>query len=50
MMDKKDLLKRIIVESQKTRVNLIPRDLRLPLDLPQAATLYGPRRCGKTYE
>ena len=48
-MNKKELLKRIIVESQKTRVDLIPRDLRLPLDLPQTTTLYGPRRCGKTY-
>ena len=48
-MNKRELLKRIIIEFQETRVNLIPRDLRLPLDLAQTATLYGPRRCGKTY-
>jgi hypothetical protein len=48
-MEKKELFKRILVEFQKTRVNLIPRDLRLPVDLPQAVTLYGPRRCGKTF-
>lgn len=48
-MDKKEALKRIIVESQHSKVALISRDLKLPTDINKVVTLYGPRRCGKTY-
>ena len=48
-MDKKEVFKRIIVEFQKTKIALISRDLKLPDALKKVITVYGPRRCGKTY-
>ena len=48
-MDKKEVSKRIIVESQKTKIALVSRDLKLPDALRKVITVYGPRRCGKTY-
>lgn len=48
-MNKKDVFKRIILESQKIKVNLVLRELKIPFDLHKVITLYGPRRCGKTY-
>ena len=48
-MNKKEVFKKIIVEFQKTKINLILRDLELPVDINKVITLYGPRRCGKTY-
>jgi len=32
-MDKKENFKRIIIESQGRKISLIPRDLKLPIDL-----------------
>ena len=49
MMDKKEIFKRIIVEFQKVKTDLTARDLKLPADIKKVITLYGPRRCGKTY-
>lgn len=46
---KKDIFKKIIIESQAAAFNLIPRELILPPDMNEVITLYGPRRCGKTY-
>lgn len=48
-MDKKEAFKRVIVESQSLRPELISREVRLPTNLPKVVTLYGPRRSGKTY-
>ena len=48
-MDRKEVFKRIIIEFQDRKISLIPRDLKLPIDLNKVVTLYGPRRCGKTY-
>ena len=48
-MDKKEAFKRVIVESQSLRPELISREVRLPTDLQKVITLYGPRRSGKTY-
>lgn len=48
-MNKKEVFKKIIVEFQKAKVALILRDLELPVDINKVITLYGPRRCGKTY-
>jgi len=48
-MDRKEIFKRIIMESHNRKISLIPRDLKLPIDLNKVVTLYGPRRCGKTY-
>lgn len=48
-MNKKDVFKRIIVELQETTITLISRDLKLPTNINKVITLYGPRRCGKTY-
>ena len=48
-MDKKEIFKKIIVEFQKTKISLILRNLKLPIDLKKVITVYGPRRCGKTY-
>ncbi len=48
-MNKKEIFKRIIVEFQKIKIALVSRDLKLPTDIKKAITLYGPRRCGKTY-
>lgn len=48
-MDKKEAFKRVIVESQSLRPELISREVRLPMDLQKVITLYGPRRSGKTY-
>ena len=48
-MNRKDVFKRIIVESQSTKVPLILRDLKLPTHIKKVITLCGPRRCGKTF-
>lgn len=48
-MSKKDIFKRIIAESQKEKLDLIPRDLKIAADTGKVIALYGPRRCGKTY-
>lgn len=48
-MNKKEIFKKVIVESQHKKFNIIPRDLSLPLDIGKTITLYGPRRCGKTF-
>ena len=48
-MDKKEAFKRVIIESQSLRPELISREVRLPTDLQKVITLYGPRRSGKTY-
>ena len=48
-MDKKDIFKKIIIEMQKIKVSFIQRQLKLPFDFKKVITLYGPRRCGKTY-
>jgi hypothetical protein len=49
IMDKKEIFKRIIVESTGREIALIQRNLRLPTEINQIVSLYGPRRCGKTY-
>jgi len=48
-MNKKEVFKRIIVEFQKIKIDLTLRDLIIPTDISEVITLYGPRRCGKTY-
>jgi uncharacterized protein len=48
-MDKKEAFKRVIVESQGLKSEIVERDVRLPTDLQKVITLYGPRRSGKTY-
>lgn len=48
-MSKKDIFKKIIIESQNLKVSLTPRDLTLPIHIHKVVSLYGPRRCGKTY-
>ncbi len=48
-MDKKEAFKRVIVESQSLRPELISREVKLPTGLQKVITLYGPRRSGKTY-
>lgn len=48
-MNKKEAFKRVIVEFQSLRPELISREVRLPKDLQKVITLYGPRRSGKTY-
>jgi predicted AAA+ superfamily ATPase len=49
MMQKKEVFKKIILDFQKTKISLIRRDFSFPLDVKKVITLYGPRRCGKTY-
>ncbi|MFH1854542.1 MAG: ATP-binding protein [Candidatus Omnitrophota bacterium] len=48
-MNKKEIFKKVIVESQHKKFNIIPRGLYIPLDAGKTITLYGPRRCGKTF-
>ncbi len=48
-MDKKEAFKRVIVESQGLRPEIVEREVRLPTNLQKVITLYGPRRSGKTY-
>lgn len=49
-MDKKELLKTIITDSQaRTLPKIWPRSLTLPLDSGKIVTLTGVRRSGKTY-
>lgn len=48
-MDKKEVFKKVIIESQAERFDVVKRDLILPTDVRKVITLYGPRRCGKTY-
>ncbi|MFH1855681.1 MAG: ATP-binding protein [Candidatus Omnitrophota bacterium] len=48
-MEKKEIFKKIILEFHGTKINLIRRDLKLPVDTRKIVTLYGSRRCGKTY-
>lgn len=47
-MSKKEVFKKIIVESQKFKPEVIARDLQMPCNY-KVITLYGPRRSGKTY-
>lgn len=48
-MEKRELFKRVLIEGQSRKVALTPRELRLPTEIKKVITLYGPRRCGKTY-
>lgn len=48
-MDKKEIFKKIIVESESFSPEFIRREVSLPTDLQKVITLYGPRRSGKTY-
>jgi len=48
-MDKKEAFKKIIIESQRIDISSVQRDLTLPLEAKNIISLYGPRRCGKTY-
>ena len=48
-MEKKAAFKRLIVESQGLKPEIVEREIRLPTDFEKVITLYGPRRSGKTY-
>ncbi len=48
-MSKKEVFKKIIVESQQFKPKLINRDIQIPVDTYKVITLYGSRRSGKTY-
>jgi uncharacterized protein len=47
-MNKKDIFKKIIMDRPEG-IGLTPRELKLPVDTGKVISLYGPRRCGKTY-
>lgn len=48
-MEKKEIFKKIIIDSQNIKFNLVSRDLKFPFGVHKVISLYGPRRCGKTY-
>jgi len=47
--DKKEIFKRLIVHFWERKIEFVPRELALPLDIDLIVTVVGPRRAGKTY-
>ncbi|MCX7955804.1 MAG: ATP-binding protein, partial [Patescibacteria group bacterium] len=48
-MDKKSLLKKIILEFDPDEIELVERDYQVPFESSQTVSIIGPRRSGKTY-
>lgn len=48
-MDKRQLLKKIILEFEPEKISLIERNYDVPLKNKQIISIIGPRRAGKTY-
>ena len=47
--DKKESFKRLITHFWERKIEFVPRELALPLDINLIVTIVGPRRAGKTY-
>lgn len=49
LMDKKTVLKKIILDFNPEEIDLVERDYQVPFEAQQVISIIGPRRSGKTY-